>query len=187
MKFCNTNLHGLIKIKPSYFEDDRGYFVESFNHKKLEEYLNSQVNFCQDNESMSNKNVLRGLHFQIDPFAQSKLIRVIRGSVLDVVVDLRNNSPTFGMHQSFLISDKNCYQLFIPKGFAHGFLSLEDNTIFSYKVDNYYNFESESGIRYDDPTLAVEWGVEKNQLIISDKDSALPNFKLKKNYFQYTK
>jgi dTDP-4-dehydrorhamnose 3,5-epimerase len=183
MKFCETELPGLIKIKPLYFDDNRGYFFESFNQRKLEEYLNFKVNFCQDNESMSKKNVLRGLHFQIEPFAQSKLIRVIHGSVLDVVLDLRSNSPTFGKHQSFLISKKNGHQLFIPKGFAHGFVSLEDNTIFSYKVDNYYNIKSESGIRYNDSHLSIDWEIEKDKLIISEKDQNLPSFAFDKQYF----
>lgn len=173
MDFVETTLPGLYLIKPKIYEDSRGYFFESFN-KKLFTNINLSVNFVQDNQSLSKKNVLRGLHFQVVPFEQGKLVRVVSGSVNDVVVDMRKDSPTFGQSYSVILSDKNKLMMWIPPGFAHGFLSLEDNTIFTYKCTAYYNKESERGIKWNDPRLNINWNALNP--IVSEKDAELPSW-----------
>jgi len=170
----NSNLKDCFIIHPRVFEDDRGYFYESYNKQGFKEQTGLDIDFVQDNQSQSSKGVLRGLHFQVGDYEQSKLVRVIKGSVLDVCVDLRENSATYLKHFSLILSEENKKQLFIPRGFAHGFLVLEDHTIFSYKCDNYYHKASERGIIYNDPDLAIDWGFENSELLISDKDKVLP-------------
>ncbi|WMI66638.1 dTDP-4-dehydrorhamnose 3,5-epimerase [Aestuariibaculum sp. YM273] len=172
-----TYLKGCFIITPKIFEDDRGYFFESFNEKLFEKEIGQQVNFVQDNQSKSNRGVLRGLHYQTNNHAQAKLVRVIKGKVLDVCVDLRVHSKTFGKHFSILLDDVTHQQLYIPKGFAHGFVVLEDNTLFSYKCDAFYNKASESGIIFNDKDLNIDWNFSEDELIISDKDKLLPSFK----------
>ncbi len=172
-----TYLKGCFVITPKVFEDERGYFFENFNKKIFEKETGVVIDFVQDNQSLSSKGVLRGLHFQSGKFEQAKLVRVIKGSVLDFCVDLRKDSPTFGKHFSIILDVVEKKQLFIPRGFAHGFLVLEDNTIFSYKCDNYYNKASEKGIIYNDETLNIDWKFSKENLILSEKDRALPTFK----------
>lgn len=166
MNIEKTFIEGLLIITPTVFTDNRGYFLESYNKKKLEDILD--VDFVQDNESQSQKGVLRGLHFQKPPYAQGKLVRVIKGSVLDLAVDLRTNSKTYGKHFSITLSEENKKQFYVPEGFAHGFLVLEDNTIFSYKCTNYYNKASEASLLWNDTTLNINWQIENP--IISEKD-----------------
>ena len=163
-----AKIEGLVIIETKRFEDSRGYFYESFNQEKYKELLGEDVNFVQDNVSVSAKNVLRGLHFQNDPHAQGKLVSVLKGSVLDVAVDIRKNSKTYGQHQSVLLSAENGLQFWIPPGFAHGFLALEDDTIFSYKCTNYYDPKSEGSLIWNDADLKIDWKI-KNP-IISSKD-----------------
>jgi dTDP-4-dehydrorhamnose 3,5-epimerase len=170
----NTNLKDCFVIKPKVLYDNRGYFFESFNKKTFNEHTGLEIDFVQDNQSQSKKGVLRGLHFQIGDYEQAKLVRVIKGSVLDVCVDLRENSETYLKHFSVILSEENKKQLFIPRGFAHGFVVLEDETIFSYKCDNYYHKESERGIIYNDTDLDIDWMLNEQELIVSEKDQALP-------------
>ena len=177
MKAIETKIQGCFIIEPKLFEDERGYFFESFNQDKFNALIGKEVNFIQDNESFSTHGVLRGLHCQTGEYAQAKLVRVIKGDVLDVAVDLRKESPTFGEHVTVELSEENKKQLFIPRGFAHGFVVLSDTAIFSYKCDNFYNKESESGIIYNDKELSIDWILDENQLIISEKDKELPSFK----------
>jgi dTDP-4-dehydrorhamnose 3,5-epimerase len=177
MEVKETNLKGCYILQPKVFEDKRGYFIESFNQKTFNKLLGINVNFVQDNESQSSKGVLRGLHFQRGEHAQAKLVRVVRGSVMDVAVDLRLDSETYGHHFSIILSDKNKTQLYVPRGFAHGFLVLENNTVFNYKCDNYYNKASEGGIIYNDKDLNIDWHMPKKDLIISEKDTILPLLK----------
>ena len=172
MKIEKTFIKDLLIITPNVFTDDRGYFSESYNKRNLENLVNDE--FVQDNESLSHKGVLRGLHFQVPPFAQSKLVRVITGSVLDVVVDLRKDSQTYGQHFKQVLSNKNKTQLYVPQGFAHGFSVLEDNTIFSYKCSDYYNKASEKAILWNDSTLNIDWQIKMP--IISEKDKIAENF-----------
>jgi dTDP-4-dehydrorhamnose 3,5-epimerase len=167
MTIEHTSIEGLRIITPKVFEDERGYFFESYNAKIFQEN-GIHTHFVQDNQSLSQKNVLRGLHFQNPPYAQGKLVRVIKGSVLDVVVDIRKESPTYGKHFAIEISEKNKKQLWIPVGFAHGFLTLEDNTIFSYKCTNYYHKESEGSVLWNDSSLRIDWGIQNP--ILSAKD-----------------
>tara|TARA_B100000401_G_C52802286_1_gene719198 strand:- start:1752 stop:2297 length:546 start_codon:yes stop_codon:yes gene_type:complete len=169
-----SKLKGLFIIEPTVFKDDRGYFFESFNSKLFKDRTGYSNNFVQDNESKSQKNVLRGLHFQNPPFAQGKLVRVIKGSVLDVAVDIRNDSPTYGEHIKLVLSEQNKTMMYIPEGFAHGFLTLENDTIFSYKCTNYYNKSSEDCILWNDLTLAIDWQIDKP--ILSEKDQLGKNF-----------
>ena len=166
MKIIETTFKDLVILEPTVFADERGYFLESFNKQKTP-FL-EKVDFVQDNESLSQKDVLRGLHFQNPPFAQAKLVRVIKGAVLDVVIDLRKKSITYGKHFAIELSEQNKKQLFVPRGFAHGFLTLEDNTIFSYKCDNYYNPKEEISINCFDKTLNINWN--KGEFILSNKD-----------------
>ena len=177
MKFIKTKIPDVILCKPVIYNDDRGYFFETFKKELFEKFIGNTVNFSQDNEAKSTKGVLRGLHYQLPPYAQSKLVRVVKGKVLDIAVDLRKNAATFGQHVSLELSDENKNQLFIPKGFAHGYVVLSDEVIFSYKVDNYYNKESERGIIYNDDDLQINWKLPLEELIISDKDKIQPLFK----------
>ena len=170
MKFSRAEIPDIIIIEPHVFTDERGYFFESFKQNELNEFLGYDVMFCQDNESKSSYGVLRGLHYQEPPFEQAKLVRVIQGSVLDVAVDIRKDSPTFGKHIAIELSEENKKQLFIPKGFAHGFVVLSESTIFSYKVDNYYNIDSDMGIAYNDPEIRINWKINEEHLQISPKD-----------------
>lgn len=175
MNFIKTKILDLIIIEPDVFGDNRGYFMESFNKKKYE-FLLGNTSFIQDNESKSSKGVLRGLHFQKPPFAQAKLVRCIEGEVLDVVVDIRNNSKTYGKHFSIILSGENKRQLFIPRGFAHGFLVMSDTAIFTYKVDNTYSPDHDSGIRWNDKSLNIKWGMSESEIQCSQKDAELPFF-----------
>jgi len=176
LDFIKTEISEIILCKPTVFEDDRGYFFETFKQDAFENFIGTKINFCQDNESKSFRGVLRGLHYQLPPFAQAKLVRVIKGKVLDVVVDIRKKSPTFGKSLSIELSEENKLQLFIPKGFAHGYITLEDDTIFSYKVDNSYSQEWERGIMYNDSKLNIDWKLPLSDLIISEKDKKQPLF-----------
>ena len=176
MEVVKTKIEDLCLIKPSYFGDKRGYFSETFNLKEFEEKVRP-ISFVQDNESMSSYGVLRGLHYQLPPFAQSKLVRVIQGKVLDVAVDIRKDSKAFGEYVAVELSDENHLQFFIPRGFAHGFVVLSETAVFSYKVDNYYAPESEASIRFDDPFLNIDWKLNFDQLLLSDKDQSGDLFK----------
>ena len=177
MTVKETKLKGCFILEPKVFEDSRGYFFESFNQNTFNSLIKQKVSFIQDNESFSSKGVLRGLHYQIGEFAQAKLVRVIKGNVLDIAVDIRKGSPTFGEHVSIELSEENKIQLFIPKGFAHGFIVLSNLAIFSYKCDNFYNKESEGGIIYNDKDLNIDWKLSESEFIISEKDLELPSFK----------
>ena len=174
MKFIKTNIPEVIIIEPTAFADDRGYFMETFRKDNLEEAIGHSVNFVQDNESKSTYGVLRGLHFQLPPFAQSKLIRACSGRVLDIALDVRKGSPTFGKHVAIELSEENKRQLFIPRGFAHGFLVLSETATFVYKVDNYYSKESDSGIDFADPALNIDWQINADDLQFSAKDKNHP-------------
>lgn len=173
MEIIETPFEGLLVIKPRVFEDRRGYFFESYN-KTAYEKLGINCNFVQDNQSLSHKGVLRGLHFQKPPHAQDKLVRVISGSVLDVVVDIRLNSPTYGQHYKIELSGKNNLAMFVPKGFAHGFICLEDNTLFYYKCSDFYNPGAEDGLLWNDPLLDINWG--DGNPVLSDKDLVYTTF-----------
>ena len=177
MKVSETELKGCFIIEPQIFSDERGCFFESFNQKKFEKKTGLKVNFVQDNQSISQRGVIRGLHLQKGEFAQAKLTRVIKGRVLDVAVDLRKDSPTFGKHFSIELSGENNKQLFVPKGFAHGFSVLEDDTIFAYKCDHYYNKESECGVVYNDKELDIDWKLNKEEIVLAEKDKELKRFK----------
>jgi dTDP-4-dehydrorhamnose 3,5-epimerase len=168
-----NHIEGLLVIKPNLFEDARGYFFESYNQEKFRQ-LGIDVTFLQDNESKSGKNVLRGLHFQVPPYQQGKLVRVIKGAVLDVAVDLRKSSPTYGEWASIELSEKNKWMYWIPAGFAHGFLTLEENTVFFYKCTQVYHKESEAGIIWNDHSLNIKWGIENP--MVSEKDKTAGKF-----------
>ena len=174
MQFTRSAIPDVVIIEPKVHGDSRGYFVETFRADKLEEFLGYKINFCQDNESKSSKGVLRGLHYQLPPHAQTKLVRVIKGRVLDVAVDIRKNSPTFGQHVAVELSAENKKQLLVPRGFAHGFVVLEDDTIFAYKVDNYYSPECDRGIAFDDKNLNIDWLLNHDELNLSAKDKTQP-------------
>jgi len=176
MKFIKTKIPDVILCEPHIISDERGYFFECFKKDAFEKFIGSSVNFCQDNEAKSTKGVLRGLHYQLPPFAQSKLVRVISGKVLDIAVDIRKESATFGQHIAVELSGENKRQLFVPAGFAHGYVVLSDEAIFSYKVDNYYHKESERGIIFNDPELQIDWKLPFKELIISEKDKIQPAF-----------
>ncbi|WP_298314786.1 dTDP-4-dehydrorhamnose 3,5-epimerase [uncultured Aquimarina sp.] len=176
MEIEQTPLEGCFILKPRIFEDERGSFFESFNQKTFEKLTGLNISFVQDNQSTSTRGVLRGLHFQKGEYAQAKLVRVTKGSVLDVAVDLRQDSPTLGKHFAIELNDQNNYQLFVPRGFAHGFIVLSDEAIFNYKCDNYYHKESESGIRYDDSDLAIDWKLKISEILLSEKDNILLSF-----------
>ena len=175
MKFIETKISDLIIIEPTVFGDSRGYFLESYNQKKFEEIV-GKTYFVQDNESKSSKGVLRGLHFQKPPFNQAKLVRCIEGRVMDVAVDIRKGSPTYGKHVAIELSSENKRQLFVPRGFAHGFSVLSDTAVFSYKVDNRYAPEFDAGIRWNDKELNIQWGMKDGEVMVSEKDAELPFF-----------
>lgn len=177
MEIQNTRIDGCYTIKPRVFEDERGYFFETFNQKNFETAIGQKVNFVQDNQSFSKKGVLRGLHFQEGNFAQAKLVRVLQGKVLDVAVDLRQHSPTYGNVVSVTLSADNHLQLFVPRGCAHGFITLSELSVFSYKCDNYYHQASEAGLLYNDPFFNIDWQYPEEEMIISGKDKILPTFK----------
>jgi dTDP-4-dehydrorhamnose 3,5-epimerase len=185
MTFNKTAIEDVIIIEPKVHGDSRGYFVETFRADKLEEFLGYKINFCQDNESKSSRGVLRGLHYQLPPHAQTKLVRVIQGRVLDVAVDIRRGSPTFGLHVSVELSAENKKQLLVPRGFAHGFVVLEDDTIFAYKVDNYYSPECDRGIAFDDAALGINWQVSHEELNLSAKDKVQPKLAQANDLFEY--
>lgn len=174
MKIIQTEIQGLLIIEPDVYGDRRGYFFESFNRKRFEEMTGMTVDFVQDNESLSTYGVVRGLHFQKPPRAQAKLVRVVKGRVLDVAVDLRKDSPTYGHHVSVELSDENHRQLFIPKGFAHGFSVLSEEVVFQYKCDDYYAPETEGAVAWDDPDLAIDWQIPAEKIILSEKDRNHP-------------
>lgn len=176
MEVIKTNIEGVVIIEPRVFSDSRGYFFESFSKKLYDDAL-GQIDFVQDNESCSSRGVMRGLHFQRPPHAQAKLVRCVQGSVLDVAVDIRKGSPTFGKHVACLLTEHNHRQFFIPRGFAHGFAVLSDMAIFQYKCDNYYCPEADGGISIVDPTLDINWGIDLSEAILSEKDKNHPLLK----------
>ena len=169
MNYISTAIEGVWIIEPKVFSDARGYFFEAFKKEEFEKQI-GKIDFIQDNESMSSFGVLRGLHYQKGKFSQAKLVRVIKGKVLDVAVDIRRHSATFGQYVSVELSEENKRQLFIPRGFAHGFLVLSDQAVFAYKVDNVYAPQEEASIRFDDPDIAIDWNMDKGQMLLSEKD-----------------
>ena len=175
MNFFPQGISDLILIEPTIHKDERGYFFETFKHDFFKKSLGFEVNFIQDNESQSTKGVLRGLHYQIPPFEQTKLVRVIQGKVLDVVVDIRRNSKTFGQHIAVELSSENKFQLYIPPGFAHGYVVLSESAIFAYKVDSFYSSSHDRGIAYNDPKLDIDWKLPISELKLSEKDKKHPN------------
>jgi dTDP-4-dehydrorhamnose 3,5-epimerase len=175
MNFIPTKIEGCFVIEPKIINDERGYFFESYNENAFQKGIGQSVHFVQDNQSFSTKGVLRGLHYQTGEHAQAKLVRVLQGEVLDIAVDIRPNSKTYGEHVSVLLSAENQNQFFIPRGFAHGFLVLSETATFFYKCDNFYNKESEGGIIYNDAFLNIDWQFAAEELIISEKDAKLPN------------
>lgn len=177
MEIIQSSLKDCFVLKPRQFEDKRGLFSETFNQRQFLDSTGLSVNFVQDNQSISKYGVLRGLHFQKGANAQAKLVRVVKGRVLDIVVDLRKDSPTFGKHYSIELNEENRFQLFVPRGFAHGFVTLSKESIFCYKCDNYYDKNSESGIIFNDATLNLDWHLLEEDLIVSEKDLELPTFK----------
>jgi len=185
MTFTRTAIPDVVIIEPKVHGDSRGYFVETFVSNKLDEFLRYKINFCQDNESKSSKGVLRGLHYQLPPHAQTKLVRVISGRVLDVAVDIRKNSPTFGKYVAVELSGENKKQLLIPRGFAHGFVVLEDDTVFAYKVDNYYSPQCDRGIAFDDENLNIDWILNHNELNLSAKDTKQPKLNETNDLFEF--
>ena len=185
MEFIPQSIPDVWVIEPKVYGDYRGYFVETFRQDKFEDALGHKVNFIQDNESKSSKGVLRGLHFQLPPHAQSKLVRVIEGAVLDVAVDIRKGSPSFGQHVAVELSDDNKKQMFISRGFAHGFVVLTDTATFAYKVDNYYSPECDRGLAFDDIDLNIDWQLTKQQLLLSDKDTQQPTLAVLTDCFDY--
>jgi len=176
MDYRETEIKGVYVIEPRVFNDARGYFFEAFKQQEFEEHV-GRVNFIQDNESKSSYGVLRGLHYQKGDLSQAKLVRVIKGRVLDVAVDIRKSSPTFGHHVMVELSEENKLQFFIPRGFAHGFLVLSDEAVFTYKVDNVYAPQSEAGIRWNDPELAIQWPIDPSEVLTSEKDLRQPLLK----------
>ncbi len=176
MKVTETKLKGCFILEPNKYGDSRGYFFESFNERTFNEVTGAQTHFVQDNQSYSTRGVLRGLHAQAGEHAQAKLVRVLEGTVIDVAVDARRDSATFGEHVAIELSSENNLQLFVPRGFLHGFVVLSETATFFYKCDNFYNKESECGIHFDDPALGITWGIPKEEMIISEKDALLPYF-----------
>lgn len=176
MEIIKTDISGVLIVEPTIHGDDRGYFFESFNEREFRQKTGFKVHFVQDNESLSSYGVVRGLHFQRTPHAQSKLVRVVYGEVLDVAVDIRPNSPTFGRHVAVRLNADNHRAFFIPKGFAHGFAVLSDKAVFQYKCDDFYAPETEGAIAWDDPQLAIDWQLPAESVILSDKDSRNPSF-----------
>ena len=184
MKFIPQSIPEVVLIEPVVHGDSRGYFVETFRQDLFEKAIGCSVNFIQDNESKSTKGVLRGLHYQLLPYTQAKLVRVIEGSVLDIAVDIRKSSPTFGQHVAVELTVNNKHQLFIPHGFAHGFVVLSDSATFAYKVDNYYSPEHDRGIAFDDKDLDIDWQLPIEDLQLSDKDKSLPGLAGAENLFE---
>ena len=184
MKFSKAIITGIVVIEPTVSSDKRGYFLESFNKNEFETAI-GKVSFVQDNESRSSKGVLRGLHYQKPPFAQAKLVRCINGEILDIAVDIRKDSPTYGLYHSYVLSSENKKQLFIPRGFAHGFVVLSDSAVFAYKVDNTYAPDYEAGILWNDKKLGVDWGAKESEIFISNKDEQLPLFSQFKSPFKF--
>ena len=184
MKFTPQSIADVILIEPTIHGDNRGYFVETIRQDLLEEAIGYKVNFVQDNESRSTKGVLRGLHYQLPPYTQAKLVKVIEGSVLDIALDIRKSSPTFGQHVSLELTAKTKRQLFVPQGFAHGFVVLSDSATFTYKVDNYYAPEHDRGIAFDDEQLKIDWQLSTEELKLSDKDKAHPSLANAKDLFE---
>jgi dTDP-4-dehydrorhamnose 3,5-epimerase len=184
MNIIKTAIEGVVIIEPRLFKDDRGYFFESFSQREFDEKI-GPIHFVQDNESKSSYGVLRGLHFQKPPYAQSKLVRVIKGSVLDVAVDIRKGSPTFGQHVAVELTGENHRQFFIPRGFAHGFVVLTDEVIFQYKCDNFYAPQSEGAIAWNDPDLQIDWRVPADKIILSEKDKHHPLLNEADSPFRY--
>lgn len=182
MNYIQTEINGLWLIEPKVFSDSRGYFMEAFKKDEFEKHI-GKVDFIQDNESKSSFGVLRGLHYQKGEYSQAKLVRVIKGEVLDVAVDLRRSSPTFGKHVSVLLTEENKRQFFIPRGFAHGFLVLSEEAVFTYKVDNAYTPQSEASILYSDESLAIDWPIADFQIIMSEKDKQAKVFR-EADYFE---
>ena len=183
MTFTRTAIPDVIICEPLVHGDERGYFVETFRADKLEDFLGYKINFLQDNESKSSYGVLRGLHYQLEPFAQTKLIRVIQGTILDVAVDIRKNSPTFGLHVSVELSGEDKKQMLVPKGFAHGFVVLSEEAIVAYKVDNYYAPQCDRGIAYNDPLLDIDWKTPQHLINLSTKDAKHPSLSTIKDLF----
>ncbi|MBX9807222.1 MAG: dTDP-4-dehydrorhamnose 3,5-epimerase [Flavobacteriaceae bacterium] len=175
MNLESTFIKDLVVLTPAVFEDERGYFFEGYNKSKLG-VLGIHIDFVQDNQSFSKRGTLRGLHYQNAPFAQSKLVRVLQGEIMDVAVDLRKDSPTYGKHFGIVLSSENKKQLLVPQGFAHGFSVLSETAVVSYKCDQYYNKQSEGGIRFDDASLNIDWGMDLASAIVSEKDMILPDF-----------
>ena len=184
MEIIKTNIEDVLILKPKVFGDKRGYFMESFSEREFCSKIR-EIRFVQDNESGSVRNVVRGLHFQKPPFSQSKLVRVVKGKVLDVSVDIRKGSPTFGQHVAVELSDENHLQVFIPRGFAHGFAVLSDEVIFQYKCDEFYAPQSEGAIAWDDPDLGIDWKVPADEVILSSKDTSNPRLKDLECFFDY--
>jgi dTDP-4-dehydrorhamnose 3,5-epimerase len=185
VEFIPQSIPDVWVIEPTAHGDERGYFAETYRQDKFEDALGLRVNFVQDNESKSYKGVLRGLHFQLAPYAQSKLVRVIEGAVLDVAVDVRRGSPSFGQHVAVELSGVNRKQMFIPRGFAHGFLVLTDTATFAYKVDNFYSPECDRGLAFDDIDLNIDWKLTKQELLVSDKDSQQPRLTELTDFFYF--
>ncbi len=183
MKFTPQSIPDVLLIEPTVHGDNRGYFIETFRQDLFEKAVGYQINFIQDNESKSAKGVLRGLHYQLPPYTQSKLVRVIQGSVLDVAVDIRKSSPTFGQYVAVELTEDNKHQLFVPQGFAHGFVVLSDTATFAYKVDNYYAPKHDRGIAFNDEQLAINWRLPMDDLQLSDKDRDHPNLSDTNDYF----
>lgn len=177
MNVIQTDIEGLLILEPKVFGDDRGYFMESFSQRRFHEVTGLDITFVQDNESLSRYGVIRGLHLQRPPHSQAKLVRVVKGCVLDVAVDLRKDSVTYGRYVAVELSGENKRQLFIPKGFAHGFSVLSDEAVFQYKCDEYYVPESEAAIAWDDPDLDIDWGIPEDRIVLSEKDLRHPRFK----------
>lgn len=177
MNITTTEIEGVLLLEPEVYEDFRGSFFESYRHDELEDHLGYDIQFVQDNHSHSHKGVLRGLHYQAGASAQAKIVRVVKGSAQDVIVDLRPESATYGKHITILLSDQNRKMLFLPRGMAHGFLALENDTVFLYKCDNYYDPAAERGIRFDDPTLGIRWEIPVEDITFSDRDAQLPFLK----------
>tara|TARA_R100000306_G_C4313248_1_gene111304 strand:+ start:75 stop:620 length:546 start_codon:yes stop_codon:yes gene_type:complete len=177
LELQQTTLKDCFILKPRIFQDERGFFSETYNKQTFKKVTGLEIDFVQDNQSISTYGVLRGLHFQRGRMAQSKLVRVVKGKVLDIIVDIRKNSETFGKHISVLLDDVEQKQLFVPRGFAHGFITLSETSVFAYKCDNFYDKTSEGGIIYNDATLGLDWHLPKEDLIISEKDKQLPAFK----------
>lgn len=184
MNIIKTAIEGVVIIEPKVFNDERGYFFESYNQKNFNSLV-KEITFVQDNESCSQYGVIRGLHFQKSPYAQSKLVRVVKGRVLDVAVDIRHGSPTFGKHVKVELTENNHLQFFIPKGFAHGFAVLSETAVFQYKCDNFYAPQSEGAIAWDDPDLAIDWQIPQDKIILSKKDSNHPMLKDAPYLFDY--